>query len=615
MTVLGRGKMVLPGLGAGVDFMAPTIAESITDAVATSDPMEWQERVLGATLYSNQIDITTEMFDVRYDTMNVLGARHSGKTFAVGEGLAAMMALRPGTQIIATAPIASQAGRILRYVRNAMEASDPVKGRALVDWEGSSAYRLAFKNKSVAVAVSGQEKANTEGDHGSILVVDEAHLVSYYSISSKIGPMIMRKNGITKTIKIGVSIGKGHFYKSVMAKGARNCICPWNKAEMFLAEDDRPHFYHGVAYPRDMVAKMPLEYKYKYFPDRPDLHLVTSQEVSVLDWETQYEMIWVDDVRNMLSDDMHVMLGNGKHLPLMKGVAGETYVAGIDTAPGSSTGATDTDWTVLSIWRVLKNGEMHKVASYRWRNDVLEQKDEIWQICNPKTGVFRCQVVLCDNSGYAAEMIPAFSKKGMPIIGIAFGSSGKSVGSDKNWKNLLADNFEILLQSKKIFYPNVDAMRVRLVEARGEEKSRIECFLEDYFEWGVLQRIRGKGKNDKIAAPEDVVEDDNGGGGTAMTKMAHDDAADADMLAVYAGNHPDQIKALIKKGGLAFNTYEFPIAEIGGASSTGFASRGAESNPWAARQQGPAATPGFGNAEDSETYLSNFFPPEDDPNK
>lgn len=736
-------SLVNEGMTGSKPYLLSGLKTACKDIALASDPLEWQEEVLRIELYSNQILVTQELFDYEYDSMNVLGARHSGKTQSVAWGLAAMCALKPGTQVIITAPIAPQAARIIRYIKAAMEASDPKRGKSLVDWDACSAHRFAFKNKSMLIAVSGQENANIEGDHGNILVVDEAHRVPFYSISNKILPMILPRGGFSKIIKIGVSEGKGHFFKSVHAQGARNCICPWDQADIFLAEEKKPIFYKGLPVSRTLLGRMPLEYKMKYFPDRPDMQVITSNESSILDWKTQYELEWVDDIRNMLSDEEHTRLGSGSHDILMHGIAGERYVAGLDTAPGSTTGHMDTDWTCLAIWRI-RQGRYEKVASFRWRNDVLNQKEEIWQICNPKNGAFRCDYMLADNSGYMAEVIPEFAKRGMAVIGIAFGASAKAAGSTKNWKNALADSFEIQLQSKKVWYPDISMLRRRLIDARDRDKTQIENLLEDFFEWGVLQRIRSKGNNDFIRAPEDTVEDSGDSGGLGLSKIAHDDSCftadtsirmldgttktigdlatisdlsdtwvysldankkivpglvarawkvgtkevirvtldngesfrctpdhkimlrdgsyleaaslapgqsvmplytdlnykiasverldteedvyditvaeyhnfalacgifvsncDSDMLAIFGASHPDMIKALIKKGGTAFNTYEFPMPLTGNASGYGFANR-PDDSPFSAGSgmddSGPR--PGQGGGE---SYFDGFF--------
>src|SRR5208282_4832501 len=142
---------------------------------------------------------------------------------------------------------------------------------------------------------------------------------------------------------------------------------------------------------------MPVPFKKRYFPDRPDLHKSSGKEITTDDWDTQFELIWLANVRNFLNEKDCQALGAGTHSILLRAAPGEHYFAGLDTAPGSITGHTDTDRTVLSIWRTkqTKTGRMkERVACYIWLGDPLGQKREIFAILNRETGLFpNCEFI------------------------------------------------------------------------------------------------------------------------------------------------------------------------------------------------------------------------------
>jgi hypothetical protein len=431
--------------------------------------------------------------------------------------------------------------------------------------------------------VSGQEKANSEGEHGHVLVIDEAHLVPSYSVTNKLVPMVGMLGGYSKIIKIGVAMGKNHFYKSVMASGSRNIICPWNKAEIFL-EEAKPFFYKGKQYSKKLLSRMPLPLRVSMFPDRPELHKATGYEITTLDWATQYSMEWIDDINNLLSEEDQNRLAKGTHKPLVRGKVGDLYFAGLDTA---YSGSKDADRTVLAIWRLRRDGVCEKVASYIWQGDPLGQEREIWEILNPKGGFFKCEAIFADYSNIGITMVERFRSVGLPIVGVTFGSSAKTIGSSKNWKNTLYDHFLIRLQSGDAVYPNIEELRVMGVDAEPEFKTQVENLLEGFWQWCVIQRTRGKGINDKIEAPTDQVEDSEDG----QSKVAHDDACSADILAIWAARHRDQMRKEMGRSGAGLVSMDIPMPVIGGTMAVPGSGRRTE-NPYASRPSiGPLASP------------------------
>jgi hypothetical protein len=577
--------------GEGFDALDEGIfAKAIKTQTAWTDPCEWIESQLGVSLYSNQIEIVEAIRDPVGEGFNVLQNRGAGKTQGVAWGLGELCENRPGTQVIVAAPIEKQAGRILRYMKQAFQGpSSKVKDR--IDWQAASALRFPFKNGSTVVAVSGQEKANAEGEHGHVLVIDEAHLVPSYSVTNKLIPMVGMLGGYSKIIKIGVAMGKNHFYKSVTAAGAKNLICPWYKSEIFL-EEPNPFFYKNKQYSKKLLSRMPLPIRMKMFPDRPDMHKATGYEITELDWATQYSMEWIDDINNLLSESDQAKLASGKHKPITKGKVGDLYFAGLDTA---YSGSRDADRTVLAIWRLRRDGVCEKVASFSWQGDPLGQEREIWEILNPRGGMFKCEAIFADYSNIGITMVERFRAVQLPIVGVTFGSSAKTIGSSKNWKNTLYDHFLIRLQSSEAVYPNIEEMKVMAVGADQEMKVQIDNMLEGFWQWIVIQRIRGKGLNDKIEAPSDQVEDTEDG----QSKMAHDDACSADVLAVWAARHRDQMRKEMGRGGAGLISMDIPMPVFGGTMAIPGGNRGSD-NPYASRPSLGPLTQSAGSLDASE---------------
>lgn len=594
-----------------LDDQSDSFTQNLHTEKTYSDPLLWTQERLGVNLFSNQIETTEHLFNPQINSFNVVHCRGAGKSVGIADGLAALCSLKPGMPVIVVAPIQPQATRLIRFVKEAM-IGDSSKVRSMLDLQSSSALRLVWKNGSIITGVSGQEKAHVEGEHAPIIVIDEAHLVPSHSIKSKIMPMLMSKEGFRKVVKMGVSIGKGHFHSSFMAPDAINSVCPWNKAEVYLhhesGRDSKPLFYKGKQYSQQLVDMMPLPYKVQYFPDRPDLQKVTGLEITELEWLTQYELEWVDDINNLLSDEDQKVLGAGEHIPMTQGASNRRFFAGLDTAGGSITGRRDTDRTILAIWELHKNGMVSRVASYQWVGNIVEQKQEIWDICNPKTGLFRCELVMADHSNIAQEMVPAFRTMGMPIFGVAFGGSAKAYGSVKNWKNTLFDHFLVGLQSGIVHYPNVEKMKLTGPTASDEEKVQIENMMEGFWEWCVIQRIRGCGLNDQIEAPTDTVEDEDGG----MSRVAHDDHCSADVCAVFSARYAERLKKdLVKSGGLI--GYEIPKGVIGGATTSAFGPNAANvamaggKNPLAERAREQAARGADQGDVSSGSIISDFI--------
>lgn len=548
-----------------LNFKSLLSSSLLTSMGAPVDPVKWMEENFGIELFSNQIENINSLFDPKTTVFSVLAVRGAGKTWAISAGIAAYMKIHPGLRVIIVGPKEKQAGRLIKEMVTLLK-DKRCKISDEVDWARSSALRLQYKNGSYAVALSGQENANVEGEHGHILIIDEAHLVPSYSVTNKLTPMIGMLE-FSKIIKIGVSMGRNHFYKTCVTPGAVVNKCPWNKAEIFLSRDKNPIFYKKKQYPKALIERMPLPYKQKYFPDRPDLQQPSGAEISVLDWETQYELEWADDISNFLSDEDQELLADGSHSLLVRGLPGEFYIAGLDTAQGSIAGRQNTDETVLSIWRRDSDGLKEKVATYIWKGDPLSQIEDIWEIINPQNGIFKCKMTLVDYSNIGIDIVELFKRKGVPILGKHFQQSEKE--SKRNWKNAMFNHFLVQLQTGMVKYPSIKRLEAEKIDSEGDTKVQILNTLQGFWEWTTLQRIRGKGLNDKIAAPEDTVESEDG-----ESSRAYDDICCADVMAIWAADKMDSLMQELAKGG-DLSDYKIPkgILGVGTLSGSAQASR------------------------------------------
>jgi hypothetical protein len=383
------------------------------------------------------------------------------------------------------------------------------------------------------------------------VVLDEAHKIPDFVVKEKITPMLSLST--FKTIKIGISLYKNNFWHSCNDNGTRYKVIqkPWNLCDIYWQQGSI--MYEGREYPRRIVELMPKMVKEKLFPSDPALHFDSVEGYSEIEWNTQFEMIWMEDINLVLSGDQQKKLASGLFPILTKGrpELTEKYYFGLDTASGSlMPGQKDLDWTVLSILR--KNGDNTKdiVAKYMWQGDVGNQMQEIRDIVHPIDGVFKCVMGLADYSNFATGLIDIFKKEGIPMAGISFGARESVTG--KNYKNAMIDQFVFELDSSRVQYPNIETIK--------KQKSKV--FMEGFEQWGLLERHRSKaGINDKI-----FVDPSSG----------HDDHVSADVLAVWCA---DQEKSFAGKVVRSMSEIPSPIAGPSNLSGLGSVMPGQSGDP------------------------------------
>lgn len=459
---------------------------------------------LGVDLYDNQIEIVEAINDMSIPYLAILQARGGGKTHAVAAGVCLVAIDNPDTPIGIFAPKWDQARRVTRVCYQILKRSEL---KDLVDWDTSTPGRIEFKNGSYIIGLSANEVTQVEGWHFALMVVDEAHKVSDIAWSQKLTPM-MGSYKMNKIVKIGVSMYKGHFYKSCKSPLYKVLKRDWTECQRLLISGSI--MVDGKEYSKFIMDQFPLAIKTMLFPDHPELH--TAGEMDVTDAKTQYLLIWVDNVNNFLFEDDQKMLC-GSHDVLPQGIYNETYFFGLDTAQGSLVGNRGTDYTVLAIWRRREDQMKERVAAFEWQGDPMDQMEEILSIVDPHEGLFKCHFGIVDYSNIGITAVGQFKQKKIPVEGVLFGSREPVTG--RNYKNAMCRHFRDELRATRVKYPDAKILDENVIMRKG------------FNEWCILEEIQSLGLNNKIQAPTSKPED---------ADAYHDDHCMADVMAVFAAS-------------------------------------------------------------------------------
>ena len=395
-----------------------------------------------------------------------------------------------------------------------------------IDWNQTSNSFVQFKNGATIKALSASPTATQESEHFHVIVGEEMHRISDFVWREKVVPMI-GSFSISKTIKLGISLYKNNFWHSCNDSGTPYKLLKksWNQCDIYWLQGSIQ--YEGKDYPKRIVDLMPKTVKEKLFPHDPALHYDSVEGYSEIEWNTQYEMIWMEDINLVLSGNQQKKLCSGLFNILDKGrpELTEKYYFGLDTASGTlMPGQKDLDWTVLSIVRKNQDNTKDFVSQYMWQGDVVNQMQEIKDLIHPTEGVFKCVMGLADYSNIAIGIVEMFKKEGIPIAGVTF--SATEPITKKNYKNAMFDQFVFELDSGRVFYPNIEKIK----------KNKV--FKEGFEQWGLLESHRTSvGINAKIFVDPSA---------------GHDDIPCANVLAVwaadqeksYAGKVPQTMKSI-----------------------------------------------------------------------
>ena len=543
------------------DSMLETQVPSLIDNVVERaiNPSYWSLTNLGIDLYDNQVEILDAVCDLSLPYIAILAARGSGKTYSVAIAIVKLCLDNPGFRVGIFGPKADTSKRLVKedILGRILTPSSEVYDQ--IDWEKTSNSFIQFKNGSTVKALSASPTATQESEHFHVLVLDEAHRINDFVVKEKLVPMLGSFT-VAKTIKIGISLYKNNFWHSCNDNNTPYKVLrkPWAGCNIYGLQGYV--IYQGQEYPKRIVDLMPRSVKERYFPlqfdDKGmDLWYESVEGYTEIEWNTQYEMIWMEDINKVLSAEQYKKLSSGLFDILTKGrpELTEKYYFGLDTASGTlMPGQKDLDWTVLSILRKNQDNSKDIVAKYMWQGDTSEQMQEIRDLVHPTEGIFQCEMGLADFSNFAIGMVDIFKKEGIPMAGCSFGTKEPITG--KNYKNAMVDQFVFELDNGRVQYPNLEKIK----------KNR--AFKEGYEQWDLLERHRANvGINDKI-----FVDPSSG----------HDDHVSADILAVWVA---DQEKSYAGKVVRTMKGIPRPIAGPANLSGMGTPMPGQPGDPNAGR--------------------------------
>lgn len=506
-----------------------------------NDGYHYVRKKYNAKVYNNQIEIIDTILNPMNKYIAILGSRGSGKSWSVAMSIVELCQLIPGLIIAIFAPKGSQSKRLITECYKIIsDATKDVQDK--VNTKDCSTMKLIFNNNSIIYALSAHERTMSEGEHPNIIVIDESHMVSDWSMSAKILPML-GSHKYTQVIQIGVAMYKNHFNEAFNDSRYIKCISDWTQSDRLKESGvfkytDPNGVYHEYA--QYVVDIMPPEAKKKYFPDRPDL-ITGNGGVNYLDFMMQYELQWLDDISLFLSADQQKKLVSGTYAILDNPMPNGTYVFGLDTAGGSiDPDSLTLDFTQLSIWE-YRAGIMIRVFGRSWQGDPILQYDEIKEVLKR----FRTKYGLIDYSNIAINFVAMFKKDGINCDGIMYARSHPD--SHKDYKTTMFENFMAKLNLGLVKYPNmadIDEKNPTIT------KDNINSFKDGFSEWCALQRIKSK-NSDKVKIN--------------ASRGFHDDICNADILSVYAINNVSTMSTQITT---------FPFLVSGATFSSGPSSGG-----------------------------------------
>lgn len=477
---------------------------------------KWAES-MGVHLYKNQVEIINTLNNPDVHNINIIAARSAGKTYAVALGILKLCIETPFYEVLVFGPKQQQASRILEQITQiCYKCKDTLYKE--VDWYHSNKQKLVLFNQANITALGAQEGAQFEGFHASCAVVDEAHQVPNEIFNKRISPMLKAATD-PKLVKIGITLFRNHFYDSCHNEGYTTLRYPWDTCENLFHAGTT--VVDGVEYPTTIINDMPLSYKQERFPNNPELHFPSENNLTEEDFDTQYEMKWVDSINNFLTEAQLQMLP-GEHSLLEHGRDTEDYFFGLDLAGGLLINqGIKRDFSSLSIIRRDKDGNKELVAAYEWQGDVVEQMEDIVSVIHPKTGVFKCVFGTADYGSLGPAVVDMLTHAGIPIAGIRYRSSEPTTGMP--YKTAIFDNFFSEMQLGRVHYPNKRDMATSYMMKKHME------------EWSVLERKVSSNGNVQIAAP--------------ANSDYHDDAVNSMVLACWAADKmKDELRRIQRRG-------------------------------------------------------------------
>lgn len=364
------------------------------------------------------------------------------------------------------------------------------------------------------------------------ILVHNCHRISDLVYTQKILPMFSG-SAHPKIVKIGISAYRNNFYESCHSDAWTTLIYPWYKCPLLFRGGKIT--VDNIDYPKTIVDHMPLSYKLARFPNNPELHYESISKTSEEDFDSQYEMRWVESV-NLFLNDTDLSLLFGDHCLSMEGQPGDTYYFGLDCAGGSEIAISNKrDKTSLTIIRKTKDNVKQLCYFHEWQGSIPEQIASIIEIVHPKRGKFKC-VGGCGDYGNLGSAVADYLKKEIPLIGVKY--AAKEAASGKNFKNAMFDQFLFELRQGRFKYPSKELFQ------------QDDLLEEHYNQWRILEKRQSRrDANFIIKAPPGQ----------------HDDMVNSAILALWAADRADFSKTSSDAGG-SVASYKFPQLVFGNSS-------------------------------------------------
>jgi hypothetical protein len=448
----------------------------------TTGYYEQLEELYGVKIYNNQRNVYDAITNPLNHFVNVIQCRGGGKTFSVGLSLHDICRSIPNSRWGIFAPKFTQAKNDLEQI---MEIDGKIK---LIDNKSSSTTRIQFKNGSTINADSANEYAEIEGQHFMGIYCEECHRISDSALSNKIIPMLGSFKR-RQLIKAGVALYKNNFRESCLSPDDIVIASDWLHCD--ILKQSGIIKYKGIEYPQSVVSLMPWSIKLQIFGDMAH-KLGKGGKLSEIDFITQYQLIWQEQVGQYLSRAQQELLKSGTHKELTETDNVGLFFFGLDTASGTMRLDRDgLDDTALSIWRLF-NGELQKVYCQAWQLTPLEEYQEILAALKR----FRPKFGYIDFSNTAIAFLDMLKRDGISCEGITYAM--KDSISGKNNRQAMLDNFSSLLTLGKVKYPKIFGNDGKILVSPDMYKS--------YIQWTILQR-KITGTSERIEAPDDDHDD------------------------------------------------------------------------------------------------------------
>lgn len=493
-------------------------------ADVNSSIVKWAES-MGVHLYSNQVEILKAVCDPTGPNVTILAARSSGKTYSVALAAVRLCIENSNFGVIIFSPKAAQSTRVIDQIVQICNSCRDTLYKE-VDWNHSNKAQLNFFNGSRITGLGAAEGSQQEGHHCDMIITDESHQISDVFYAQRISPMVKSSafgRGGGKVCKIGISLYANNFRESCLNPAWQHLVFPWNKCPNLFKGGTVT--VDGVEYPISVLKDMPLSYKKQRFPNNPELHYPSENNLSEEDFDTQYEMKWVDSVNKFLTEnDLESMIG--EHDYLSHGRDGEEYFFGLDLAGGLLINqGIKRDYSSLAIVRKNKDGVVELVAGYEYQGDVVEQMQDIISVIHPENGVFKCIFGTADYGSLGPAVVDMLMHAGIPIAGIRYRSSEPTTGMQ--YKMAIFDHIFNSIRADTFKYP------------KREDMAKIYILKKHFEEWADLERTANPNGTIKIAAPNDGI--------------SHDDAVNATALAVWAADKMKEELRRIQRRGMLQN--------------------------------------------------------------